>query len=458
METAKNVLDAWVETQNKAVSNMVETTKKFQESIAKGNVLEKGTDIYKDWFENQKTLMESAFSSAPVSVSPQVTQLTKNATDTYNELLNMQLSFAKTWADTFNKAASSATTPPFSQDAFLKEASRLYEKWNSLYQSWLGQATPQWSALKPADWSKAGNFDQLINASGVYFKLYETWQPLAQQWQKFSASATQVDADWWKKAYNPEAYKEVFDKMFGFANSERMKDYFNELSHFVSSYQDTFKHWQNTFNSQVQSFNKSMAHPSAYNFGESLQPFVNQIDKALEPLGRLLPEGKEKESYEAMLKVKEDFAQFWKKYTEFQYMVYNSGQKAMEMLMAEQTKKMSEGVPTIQSYNEFYSQWLNTTEKVMIETFGTEEFSTTQGEMLRLGLGIKHSLEKQIEKALSSYPVVSRTEADEMAQTIHELRNRVRQLERALDTTPAAAVLVTDEEKAVKKNGTKPKA
>ena len=449
METAKNVLDAWVETQSKTVNNMVDTTKKIQESFMSGNVLEKGTDIYKDWFQNQKSLIENAINTTTSNVAgvPTAEQVTKNASETYQEVMNMQMMFAKTWADMFKMNGSTAQS---TQEGFLKETTRIYDKWNSLYSGWMQQATPQWSAFNfnPANLSGGGNFNQLFNSGGAYFKMFEVWQPLMQQWQKMQANGMQPDADWLKKTMDMNAYKEVFDKMFGFATPDKFKDFFGDLSHFTGSYQDTTKHWQDYWQSQMQHLNKSMAHPSSYNFGSAMQPFMSQVEKALAPLSRLLPEGKEKETMEDMKKLQETFGQFWTKHTEMQYLVYSAGYKSMEKLMAEQMKKATEQPAAMPNYGDFYNQWLNTTEAVMIDTFAGEEFGKAQGEMTKLAMDIKQNIEKQLERNLVQYPVVVRSEADEMAKTIHELRTRVRALEKALEQNAIVIpVATTDEEK-----------
>lgn len=452
MDTTKNVIDTLVETQSKSVNNMVETAKQLQESIVKGDVIEKGADLYKNWFNNQKSLIDNAFGTQTAAATPQVEQITKTATDTYSELLNMQMTFAKTWMDSFKQNGATAQV---TQEGYLKETARLYEKWNGLFGNLMNQATPQWSAFKPADWSKgATSFDQMINAGGAYMKMYEVWQPIMQQiqqMQKMQGNMPNVmDTEWLKKAMNPEAYKEVFDKMFGFVSADKMKNYFGEISHFTNSYQDTAKHWQEYWSSQMQHLNKSMSQPSAYNFGDAMQPLMQQMDKALEPLMRLMPEGKEKETYEEMKKVQEHFGTFWKKYTEMQYLIYTAGQKSMEKIVNEQIEKVKAGDLATPDYNAFYNQWLNTTEKTMIEVFGGEEFGKVQGEMLSVGMTIKQTLEKQMERTLAQYPVVSRTEADEMSKTIHDLRNRVRQLEKALE-------IGSDEEKAAAKKTVKAK-
>jgi hypothetical protein len=83
----------------------------------------------------------------------------------------------------------------------------------------------------------------------------------------------------------------------------------------------------------------------------------------------------------------------------------------------------------VNTYNEFYMNWLNYLEERMIDIFKGDEFSKLQGEVLALQLDLKTNFNKGMEQMLSPYPVVLNSEIDELAKQVHALKARIRELE-----------------------------
>lgn len=49
----ENLLETWLDAQNEALNNCLETSRKFQEAAVGGTSLDKGTDIYKEFINGQ---------------------------------------------------------------------------------------------------------------------------------------------------------------------------------------------------------------------------------------------------------------------------------------------------------------------------------------------------------------------------------------------------------------------
>jgi polyhydroxyalkanoate synthesis regulator phasin len=84
------------------------------------------------------------------------------------------------------------------------------------------------------------------------------------------------------------------------------------------------------------------------------------------------------------------------------------------------------------------------------ELFATEEFSKVKGEALNLTMEVKKHFEKQFETTFEQYPIMFKSEMEEVYKTMHELKKTVKDLQTKLAMQNAASVELFDEEKAAK--------
>ena len=69
---------------------------------------------------------------------------------------------------------------------------------------------------------------------------------------------------------------------------------------------------------------------------------------------------------------------------------------------------------------------------LLSELFATEEFSKVKGEALNLSMDVKKQFEKQFENMFENYPVVFRSEVEELYKTIYDLKKTVKDLQNKL--------------------------
>lgn len=445
--TAQKAFDSWVDTQSKTIDNFVETTKKFQESMTNGKPVESGMDIYKDWYEKQKGIMESTFSKDfaknmgfPELPGMQGMESMKQYFDQFVQAQEQM--FGKDWAKNMKDMMekSQGMQPDWakmtSADDMLSEIRKAYDNWSSIYSDYFNQTTKSFDSIKSflSGQSGANTFADMFNTSQVYMKMYEVWQPLMttmkQNVDKFSKD-TNMDMEWLKNAYNTEAYKEAIDRVFKFSSPEKFKEFYEQINKFTQDYYSQAKTAQSKMNEQFNAFSKEMAGKVNPNWSEMMKSWNEQVEKMSGPFTKLMPAGKEKEAVEAFTDTQEKLSTYWTKYNEMQYMIYVASQKAFDIVVQDMMENMKEG-KSLGNYNDFFNNWVNVTEKSVEEAFGTEEFSKTQGDLLTSGMEIKKNIESQMENVISAYPVVSRSEADEMAQVIHDLKTRVRSMEKKL--------------------------
>jgi hypothetical protein len=174
--------------------------------------------------------------------------------------------------------------------------------------------------------------------------------------------------------------------------------------------------------------------PTSFDFssvGQFQQQATEQLKKIYEPYSKIIAPNKSKEVLEVMAKVQENLVQYQVKAAEMQHLVNTIAQQAMQKTATDLFALAKEG-QSVESYNKFYTHWLGVLEVKMLELFNSEGFAKLQGELLALSLDIKASLEKNLELALSPLPVVPRSEVDELVKQIHDLKAKVKALEKAV--------------------------
>ena len=81
------------------------------------------------------------------------------------------------------------------------------------------------------------------------------------------------------------------------------------------------------------------------------------------------------------------------------------------------------------------------------ELFASEEFSKVKGEALNLSMDVKKHFEKQFEGAFQNFPVVFKSEVEDMQKTIYELKKQVKELQTKLAMQNAATVELFEDDK-----------
>jgi hypothetical protein len=176
----------------------------------------------------------------------------------------------------------------------------------------------------------------------------------------------------------------------------------------------------------------------------------NVFAKSFEPVLKLTGAGKEKEAIEENIALLDKIAEYSVKQAQLQYHLYTTTQKAVETTSKKTFEKFEKFSPEevkAQGFNEFYNEWVKTNEELFTGLFGSEDFSKIKGELLNISMDVKKHFEKQFENVFNVYPVVFRSEVDELYKTIHDLKKQVKTLE-ARAGSPALAF--EEEEKGAK--------
>jgi outer membrane murein-binding lipoprotein Lpp len=176
--------------------------------------------------------------------------------------------------------------------------------------------------------------------------------------------------------------------------------------------------------------NMNMSNPQ---FGKEI---YERMEKMYAPFYKLMPPSKEKDSIKLFSHMQTILFDYQTKMADMNAIIGKTVKSSSEEFMTKMFESAKDG--KIDSYNEFYMNWLNHLEGNMVDIFKGDEFSKLQGEVLALQLDLKTNFNNGMEQVLSPYPVVLNSEIDELAKQVHALKARIRELENNAEATSTA--------------------
>ncbi|WP_375563311.1 poly(R)-hydroxyalkanoic acid synthase subunit PhaE [Bernardetia sp. OM2101] len=462
MDSTKEMLDFWATTQNKIVENWVGSTRQLQEAAKEGKVMEQATDMYKNWYDNQKSIISEAVEKGKTissdTMPEQVTQL-----------MEQQSSLSKKWMDTMSEMADRqmqmvqmTNTNGQNPMNIQENATKVQEMMTSSYKTWLDSTTemmneskkmmtsnPAFKAMQPMQEA----FENMTKGAKTYFDAYEMWKPFMQMTENKN-----FDVQEYFKMMNMDKLQEMAKGMFaqnpsqfGFANFGQMSEQMNKM---VEQYRNTmtnnpmfapYKEMIEKFSSMMPTdmknfdMSKMMENMNMQDMNMMNPQFGKEIYERMEkmyaPFYKLMPPSKEKESIKLFSQMQAVLFDYQTKMADMNAIIGKTVKESSEEFMTKMFEAAKDG--NVNTYNEFYMNWLNHLEGNMIDIFKGDEFSKLQGEVLALQLDLKTSFNKGMEQVLSPYPVVLNSEIDELAKQVHALKARIRELENNADTTTA---------------------
>jgi polyhydroxyalkanoate synthesis regulator phasin len=276
-------------------------------------------------------------------------------------------------------------------------------------------------------------FSNFMQGNQTYAKMQEFFAPMADAMQK-----GKFNLDAFNNYFNAESYSNLTKQMFGnFYNGASVKEVYDngmkQLQNFFTNQNGLSKEYF----TQVQNMAKEF--PNMFNGNATtLKEFYGQINnvfgKTFEPLMKLATPGKEKDNIEATISLMDKMAEYSIKQAELQLYLQNTTQKGIEKIAKQYSEKYSNPQALTQAPNvqEMYNEWVKVNEQLFAELFASDEFSKVKGEALNLSMDVKKHFEKQFEQVFENYPVVFKTEVEELQKTVYELKKQVKELQTKL--------------------------
>lgn len=414
-----NFLQQWAEMSKNTIEKFTKANEKLQEEVM-GNFSKKPTDFVSNWFETQKKFFEPAATKANDNneYMAYFTQWFENQVEASKKLYEQAQSF-------------------WNQNPF-------FTQWQNGFQS-LGNNP--WSASFSEMLKNMSNADQkeyfksMFNNAETFTKMYQAWLPIFKAYQEGNFSA-----DTFKNLLKPESVKEIMDKFLGYMPNEYTSfvNYWNDqLISFGEGLQAQSKDMFNQFKTNYQEGIAKMANAPFEKWNEIYQAANNQFQFASNPFMKMLTPDANKENIETLQEIADKIAQFNLRNSEMQFMVYEKGTAAMQSFGEKLYEKLQKG-ESIESFMQFYTEFLNTMDSHLTELFGSENYSKLQAELSSLGFRLKNQISAQLEKQFADLPIVTRSEMDKLYKTIYEMNKNFRELSRkGMDKAKAVSEEVT---------------
>jgi len=444
MKTNNQFLDSIIETQTQAINSWVDSTKKIQSAVIGGNIATEGQTIYKEWMEKQMGVFSGMQANYATVDANKPEEFFKN-------WYNQQLAEVKKMTDFNQSIYSSVSNFGKSPADYMTNYNHANQAWTNIYNTWMGTLNTTYDAFSkniPSALNKDA-FKNIFEGNKVYLKLQEFFQPAFASFQNGSFSV-----DGFKKFMQPDAYKAITEQMFQSmygqatlkdvfdASIKKIQDYFVNQNHLSKEYTSTFTNISNEFPQLVSGDFAKLT--------DMYKHAQNVFGKSFEPILKLTQAGKEKEAVEANIALLDKISEYSVKQAQLQQHLYATTQKAMEEAAKKAFEKMTPETLQQQSFTEFYNEWLKTNETLFTELFESSEYSKLKGEILGISMDVKKQFEKQYESVFAIYPIVFKSETEELYKTVYELKKQVKALETRIAAQGAASLSFDDEDKTSK--------
>lgn len=466
-----NIMESVVDAQKKMVDTVVENTKKVANGNAMVNdTMQKGSDWYKNWLENQKNFFAQTTDKA-TNATEAAKENAGKANEFYQNWFTNQMNGAKQMWEMnldFMKNAqqkNTADTNPMSQWTNMMNN---WNNWSSMYNNmntannWMNQmqntnpfnmdawkkSTENWTGIfnqyyemlnnNMGDWQKnlqngttQDAYRNMVNMGEGFAKFYEMWMPM---WKSIQEKTFNMEQ--YKEWMNPSMYKELMDKYFGFM-PEQSQQYFQQMGNMM---QENMKqagqfgmgNYQQMRGAANNMFGGIIGPEMFTNLLNGYNNWYGQLQNSISPIVRMMTPNQHTKTFMEWNDIANRMMVYNIKNTEMQYMIYSQGNKVMDALAENIQSKIQSG-EEINSIMALYQEWLNLSDKTFVGLFESDEYSKIMAEVSAMQLKLKKDVEGQMEKFMTGIPVATRSEMDEMYKTIYDLKKQVRQLEKMLD-------------------------
>ncbi|KAA6432649.1 hypothetical protein FEM33_23285 [Dyadobacter flavalbus] len=341
-------------------------------------------------------------------------------------------------------------------DAWYKNTTNLVDGWKHMANEWSDGQSTSWENMQKVQkqWMQGyqsmmenmttGNFGNAYNPFGsnqmrdafsnmlksvdIYTRLFALWQPVLKQMEQMPFD----HKDMWKMI-DPEAFRSFVDKLFGVDQGTIMKGYYEQ-------YGKLMKMWMATMGDAGSSFGPMAGNAMPFFSGmaqmnpEGMMQFYGSLfqtaQKGFTPYFAQTSNGSAHYS-ESFSKLAGLWSDYVTKMSQMQSMLYKTSVSAWEKVMQSVSEK-SQTDHSAKSFDEFYNEWATINEREYVTLFATEAYAALQGELLKLHAEISKTYDKQMESFLQPFPVVLKSQLEEVYQVNHELRNRISELERLI--------------------------
>ncbi len=450
MKTNNPMIDNLMDAQSNAMNTWMDSAKKFQSAFANGNVAAESQSIFKDMMEKQQAM----FSGMQANGTNPFMNDNSKPEEFFKNWYAQQMTGMKQMTDFGQSVYNSALNYGKNANDINSSFSTMNNAWTNIYNSWMGSMNTSYDTFSKnmSNPFNADMFKNMYEGSQMYMKAQEFFQPMMS-----AIKNNDFSMETWKNINNTDNYKKMTEQVFGsFFNNNSLKDMYENSMKQVQGFFMNQNNLGKEYMEQMQNMKTQfpeMFGGNSENMKDLYAKMNNVFGKTFEPLLKLANPGKEKENVEATIALMDKVAEYSIKQSELQSHLYKTMQTSMETLAKETQEKyknMAPGSFIMPTANEMYAEFVKKNEAMFSELFATDEFSKVKGEALNLTMDVKKHFEKQFENVFEQYPIMFKSEMEEVYKTMHDLKKTVKDLQTKLAMQNAASVELFDEEKAAK--------
>jgi hypothetical protein len=434
MKTNNPVLDTLAESQTQIINNWMESARKMQSAFANGHITSEGQSLYKEYFDKQVNVLNNMQKSAAGLFNA---NSESNPQEFFREWLNQQAGYAKQMADFTQSIQNSVANFGKPAQDYMANFGQTNSAFTNIYNAWLNTLNSTYDALSKNLQGGLNRdvFAQFMEGSQVYAKMQEFFQPMAESMKK-----GQFNIESFQKYFTPENYnmltKQMFGKVFTEASVKEVFDHaITQLQQFFSGQQNLSKEYFSQMKNIRENFPQLFNSPGT----ESLKDFYSQaqniFSKTFEPVMKLVNPGKEKEQAETLIALMDKVTEYVIKNAELQAFLTATAKKGVEQIAQQYADKYKNvtSAKDVPSAQELFSEWVKVNEQLFTDLFGSEDFSKVKGETLNLSMEVKKYFESQFENSFGNFPLVFKSQLDELNKTIYSLRKQVKEMQAKME-------------------------
>lgn len=443
MKTTNPIIDNLVETQTNFVNNWMDSAKKVQAAFASGSLAQEGQSLYKEFVDKQMGLLKNT--------TGVFNQNENDPQEFFKNWFNQQANYAKQMADFTQSIGNSYQNFGKPAQDYMANFGQSNTAFTNIYNAWMSTLNSSYDSM-----SKNMNgtfnkdvFSNFMQGSQAYAKMQEVFQPMINAMQK-----GQFNADAFKSQFSAEYYNDLAKQMMGgFYNQSSVKEVYDNG---IKQLQDFFtnqNHMGKEYYAQIQNISKEFPQLFNGNTANTLKEFYGQVhnvfSKTFEPLLKVVNPGKEKENAEEVIALMDKIAAYTVKQAELQSFLQTTTKESIEKIAQQYADKYSDpkAMAQVPSAEEMYNEWIKVNEKLFTELFASEEFSKVKGEALNLSMDVKKHFEKQFESNFATFPLVFKSEVEDMQKTIYDLKKQVKDLQSKLTLQGVGGAELFEEDK-----------
>lgn len=277
-------------------------------------------------------------------------------------------------------------------------------------------------------------FLRVVRSFVVYAELFKLWSVVTQQLtEKFSAEEI-------KKVFlSQDYYKMLDEKIFNLVPVTAPKELFILWQNMQTLFYNYFlTSGLPTWNRTVTGFTEIVSKILSGNIKDAVGEFQNLVSFYEEIMNKIfvLPLDfpgmtKLRKMFELWYKTIQNYLTFTSSYVAYVDMIHRISGYGAEEFIKVLVEKGKESVE-FKDYNEFFKLWCSVNERVFIEHFKTKEYCEVQKNLAEKWLELRSTYDKLLELYLSEFPVITRSEMNELYKDYYETQKQLQRLQREL--------------------------